>query len=93
MGAGVTLFVTWQAAVVVGVVAGASVPSTWSLEFVVVLTFIALLVPVVRSRADLAGALVAGVVSLVAAGLPYKLALIVGSLAGIAVAMVLPRIA
>jgi predicted branched-subunit amino acid permease len=91
MGAGVTLYVTWQLAVIVGVVAGAGVPATWSLDFVVVLTFNALLVPVVRTRADLAAALVAGVMSLVAAGLPYKLSLIVGSLAGIVVAMVLDR--
>ena len=91
MGAGVTLYVTWQIAVIVGVVAGAGVPATWSLDFVVVLTFIALLVPVVRTRADLAAALVAGVMSLVAAGLPYKLSVIVGSLAGIVVAMVLDR--
>jgi len=91
MGASTTLFVTWQLAVVVGVVAGAAVPTTWSLDFVVVLTFIALLVPVIRSRADLAAALVAAVVALTTAGLPYRLSLIVGSIAGIAVGLVLER--
>ena len=50
---------TWQAAVVAGVVAGASVPAAWSLDFAVVLSFIALLVPAVRTRADLAAAIVA----------------------------------
>jgi predicted branched-subunit amino acid permease len=91
MGAGVTLFVTWQLAVIMGVLAGAGVPANWSLDFVVVLTFIALLVPVVRTRADLAAALVAGVVALAAAGLPYKLSLVVGSIAGITIAMILDR--
>jgi len=91
MGAGVTLYVTWQAAVVVGVLAGAGVPASWSLDFVVVLTFIALLMPVVRNRADVATALVASVVALAAAGLPYRLSLVVGSLAGIAAGMVLDR--
>ena len=91
MGASATLFVTWQLAVIVGVLAGAAVPTTWSLDFIVVLTFIALLVPVIRTRADLAAALLAAVVALVAAGLPYRLSLIVGSIAGIAVGLVLDR--
>ena len=91
MGASTTLFVTWQVAVVVGALAGAAVPTTWSLDFVVVLTFIALLVPVIRTRADVAAALVAAVVALLAAGLPYRLSLIVGSIAGIAAGMVLDR--
>jgi predicted branched-subunit amino acid permease len=91
MGAGVTLFVTWQMAVVAGVIMGAGVPASWSLDFVVVLTFIALLMPVIRERADVATALVAAVVALAASGLPYKLSLVVGSLAGIAVGMVIER--
>lgn len=91
MGSSMTLFVTWHLAVIVGVIAGARVPAEWSLDFVVVLTFIALLVPVVRSRADLAAAIVAATVALAASGLPYRLSLIVGSLAGIVMAMALDR--
>ena len=59
-------------------VAGAQVPASWSLDFVVVLSFISLLVPAVRTRADLAAAIVAGAVALIAAGLPYRLSLVVG---------------
>ncbi|HRE14837.1 MAG TPA: branched-chain amino acid ABC transporter permease, partial [Usitatibacteraceae bacterium] len=62
----------------------AQVPAAWSLDFVVTLSFLALLVPAIRSRADLAAATVAGAVVLLAAGLPYRLALVVASLAGIA---------
>jgi predicted branched-subunit amino acid permease len=87
LGSSLTLYVTWQAAVIVGVVFGAQIPATWSLDFAVVLTFIALLVPAVRTRADLAAAIVAGGVALIAAGLPFRLSLIVASLAGIAVGM------
>ena len=79
-----TLYVTWQIAVVIGVVAGAQVPASWSLDFAVVLSFIALLVPAVRTRADLAAAVVAAAVALWVAGLPYRLALVVASIAGIA---------
>ncbi len=87
LGSSMTLFVTWQAAVVAGALAGAGVPAEWSLDFVVVLTFLALLVPVVRTRADVAAAILAAAVALAAAGLPYRLSLIVGSIAGIAAGM------
>ncbi|MEO7743422.1 MAG: AzlC family ABC transporter permease [Usitatibacter sp.] len=88
-GSATTLYVTWQMAMLAGVVAGSGVPADWSLDFVVVLTFIALLVPVVRTRADAAAAVVAGTLALAASGLPYRLSLIAGSVAGIAIGMAL----
>lgn len=91
LGSSLTLYVFWQAAVLLGIVLGAQVPTTWSLDFAVVLTFIALLVPAVRTRADLAAAIVAAGVALVAAGLPYRLALVVASIAGIAAGMAIER--
>ena len=87
LGSATTLYASWQLAVVLGVVAGAAVPASWSLDFAVVLSFIALLVPAVRTRADLAAAIVAGAVALAVAGLPYRLALVVASVAGIAAGM------
>ena len=87
LGTALTLYLFWQAAVIAGVVAGAQVPADWSLDFVVVLTFIALLVPAVRTRADLAAAIIAFGVALAAAGLPYRLSLVVASVAGIAAGM------
>ena len=89
LGTALTLYIAWQAAVLTGIVAGAQVPASWSLDFAVVLTFIALLVPAVRTRADLAAAIVAAGVALVAAGLPYRLSLVVASLTGIAAGMLL----
>ena len=87
LGSSATLYLFWQAAVAIGIALGAQVPATWSLDFAVVLTFIALLVPAVRTRADLAAAIVAAGVALAAAGLPYRLALVVASIAGIAAGM------
>ena len=91
LGMSATLYVAWQATVAIGIVAGASIPQRWSLDFAVVLTFLALLVPVVRTRADLAAAIVAGALALAAAGLPYRLSLVVASLAGIAAGMAIER--
>jgi predicted branched-subunit amino acid permease len=84
LGAASTLYVTWQVAVAIGVVAGARIPAEWSLDFAVVLTFIALLVPTVRTRADLAAGIVAAAIALAAAGLPYRLVLVAATLGGIA---------
>lgn len=92
LGSALTLYGSWQAAVLGGIVAGAQVPASWSLDFAVVLTFIALLVPAVRTRADLAAAIVAAAVALVTAGLPYRLALVVASIAGIAVGLAIERL-
>jgi predicted branched-subunit amino acid permease len=87
LGSALTLYATWQAAVAFGVLAGAAVPASWSLDFAVVLSFIALLIPAVRTRADLAAAIVAGAIALAVAGLPYRLSLVVASIAGIAAGM------
>ncbi|HEX4331205.1 MAG TPA: AzlC family ABC transporter permease [Usitatibacter sp.] len=91
LGASITLYLAWQFTVAVGIAVGAQVPGSWSLDFAVVLTFIALLVPAVRTRADLGAAIVAGAVALIAAGLPYRLALVAASLAGIAAGMAMER--
>jgi predicted branched-subunit amino acid permease len=87
LGNAAPMYFTWQAAVIAGIIAGAQVPADWSLDFVVVLTFIALLVPAVRTRADLAAAMVAFGVALAAAGMPFRLSLVVASIAGIAAGM------
>jgi predicted branched-subunit amino acid permease len=84
LGAGATLWTVWQASVVAGALLGAQVPAAWSLDFVVTLTFLVLIGPALRSRADLAAAAVAGAAALLAAGLPYRLSLVAASLAGIA---------
>ncbi len=91
LGSSVTLYAVWQVTVLIGIALGAQIPTTWSLDFAVVLTFVALLVPAVRTRADLAAAIVATGVALIAAGLPYRLALVVASIAGIAAGLAIER--
>ena len=91
LGSSLTLYLFWQVAVAIGIAIGAQVPATWSLDFAVVLTFIALLVPAVRTRADLAAAIVAAGVALMAAGLPLRLALVVASIAGVAAGLAIER--
>ena len=60
-------------------------PPSWSLDFALPLTFIALLAPTLKDRPAVAAALAAGAVGVICAGWPYKLGLVAAALAGIAV--------
>lgn len=84
LGAGIALWTTWQISTAIGIFLGAAVPPSWSLDFALPLTFIALLAPILKDRPTVAAALAAGVVAVAAAGWPYKLGLVVAALAGIA---------
>ena len=93
VGIGVSLWVVWQISTAIGAVLGAGVPEEWSLDFAVPLVFLALLVPAIRDKADGIAALLAGLLAVTAAGLPYNLALLVAALAGIFAGVAFERVA
>src|SRR5918997_6283527 len=70
LGAALAIWVTWQAATMLGVFLGSWASEGWSLDFVLPLIFIALAVPATKDRATTAAALSAGVVAGVGGGLP-----------------------
>jgi 4-azaleucine resistance transporter AzlC len=84
-GAGLSLWSTWQVSTAFGIFLGTAIPESWSLDFALPLTFIAMVVPVLKNRPAIAAALSAGIVALLAYSLPYKLGLILAALVGIAV--------
>ena len=83
LGAGLTLWTTWQLSTATGIFLGASIPTSWSLDFTLALTFIALVVPTLKDRASFGAALTAGVIAVLAFALPLKLGLLAASLIGI----------
>ncbi len=87
LGAGLALWGTWQLSTAAGIFLGSQVPPTWSLDFTLPLTFIALLIPTVSDRPALAAAFAAGAVAVIGAGWPYKTGLLAAALTGIAVGM------
>jgi branched chain amino acid efflux pump len=89
LGAGFSLWFTWQISTALGIFLGAAIPESWSLDFALPLTFIAMVVPVLKNQPAIAAALSAGVVALVAFSLPYKLGLILAALVGIVVGTLL----
>ena len=89
LGAGFSLWFTWQVSTALGIFLGTAIPAAWSLDFALPLTFIAMVVPVLKNRPAIAAALSAGVVALAAYSLPYRLGLILAALVGIAVGTLL----
>lgn len=95
LGAGLALWTTWQISTAVGIFLGAIIPESWSLDFTLALTFIALVVPALKDRIgsvipSMAGAaLAAGIVALVTYAWPYKLGLLTAALVGITAGMLI----
>lgn len=88
-GAGITLWTFWQLSTAVGIFVGAQVPGEWSLDFALPLTFIAIVVPMLKNRAYVVTAFVAAVGGVLAYSLPYKLGYVVASIAAIVIGFML----
>ena len=89
LGAGFSLWFTWQISTALGIFLGAAIPEKWPLDFALPLTFIAMVVPALKNRPTIAAAASAGVVAVLAYSLPFKLGLILAALTGIMVGTVL----
>src|SRR5215208_5237166 len=76
LGAGATLWTSWQLSTAAGIALGREVPSELPLDFALPLTFIAIVVPMIRTRATLAAAATAAAVALACGGWPYKLGML-----------------
>ena len=89
LGAGLTLWLVWQISTAVGILLGANVPASWSLDFTLPLTFIALVIPALKTRAEWIAAATAGIAAVLASGLPLNLGLLAATLAGMATGLLL----
>ncbi len=91
LGIAATLWLFWQVASLAGIFLGALVPASWSIDFVVALTFIGVLAPLLRDRA-MAAAAVSGGLTSVFLVLPLKLNLMAAALIGAAVGIALEKL-
>lgn len=87
LGSGVAMYLNWQLFTIVGLLFGAAFPGLQSLglDFAMVATFIAIVMPQVRVAKFAAAALTAGLLAYVWRHLPYQLGLLAAVLAGVAV--------
>ena len=92
-GAGLSLWVPWQIFTITGIVLGAQVPASWSLDFAIPLMFVILLIPTIKGRPELIAAVIGAMVAVAAADAPYGLGLIVGAVSGITAGVIANRVA
>ncbi|HXQ31499.1 MAG TPA: AzlC family ABC transporter permease [Steroidobacteraceae bacterium] len=91
-GVAVANFLPWHFGSFAGLLAAGRIPSEWGLDFAGMLALIALLVPMLVSRPGLAGAMVAGLLSLALDALPARTGLVLATLGGIAVALLVDQL-
>jgi predicted branched-subunit amino acid permease len=91
IGAGVGLWSTWQISTLAGIYIGEIIPASWSLDFALPLTLIALIVPAINTNSNAMAALAAGTAAVLLFWMPYYSGLIVASMVGIFTGMVIER--
>ena len=80
-------WMAWQVGSMTGIFVGSAIPAEWGLGFAGTLAILCITVPLVVNSAALCGVLVAGAVSVLAYGFPYKLGLLAAVFAGMLAAM------
>ncbi|MCW0214780.1 MAG: AzlC family ABC transporter permease [Pseudonocardia sp.] len=83
-GAGVTLWCAWMLLTGLGMLLAGVLPAGFRLELAAPLTFLLLLLPMLRGRAALVAAAAGGLAAAAAAGLPLGLNVLVGAAVGVA---------
>ncbi len=82
-------WIVWQSSAVIGILLASQIPKSWGVGFAGTLALLAVLIPMTINRAALGGVIASGVVAVAAAGLPYRLGLLIGVVAGMIVAMLI----
>lgn len=77
----------WQAGSVIGILLASRIPQSWGIGFAGTLALLAVAIPLIINTAALAGVVVASIVAVAAAAMPYRLGLLLAVVAGMAAAM------
>ncbi len=86
LGSAVAMYSNWLACTLIGLLLGRQIadPQSWGLDFAMIVTFIGLLVPSIRTRPVLVAVAVAGFCAVLTYSWPNKLGLIATALLGVA---------
>src|SRR5262245_60870501 len=94
LGSAVFMYVNWQLWTLIGIVAGQNLhdPASWGLDFALIVTFIGMLVPMIRNRPVLVSVLVSGSVAALAHPLPNQLWLILAAVSGVVAGVITEKL-
>ena len=85
LGGGLTLWFFWQISTIAGVLLVTKIPSNLNLEFAIPLTFMAIILPKLRSFAHLSAAIIASIIAIFGQNLPHNLWIILAAVIGMVV--------
>ncbi len=90
-GSALPMYVNWNFWTVVGIIAGSTIPdpTRFGLDFALSVTFIGMVVPMMKNRPVVGSVVVAGVVSVLLAGMPNRIGLLIAAIFGVIVGVVL----
>ena len=86
LGIGLLNLLVWHLGSFAGLIAAGRVPAAWGLDFAGMIALVALLVPMLATRAGLAASAVGGAAGIALDGLPAHAGLVIATLAGVAAA-------
>ena len=87
-GIGYPNWCAWQAGSVAGILLASQIPESWGIGFAGTLALLAVAIPLTINAAALVGVVVASIVAVAAAGLPYRLGLLLAVVLGMTAAMI-----
>lgn len=89
LGSAVFMYSNWQLCTLIGIIAGGLIddPLKWGLDFAMIVTFIGMLVPMVKDWSVISAVASSGLTALLLRAMPNKLGLIVAALVGLVVGM------
>jgi len=84
-GAAIFMYINWAAFTFVGIKAGQSIkdPASWGLDFAMIVTFIGMLIPMIKSKSIILAVVSAAVSSVLFNNLPYQMGLFLAAIIGI----------
>ena len=91
LGSGITLFSSWQISTLFGVWLGNDLPEFLDLQFIIPLTFIAIIIPMIKSKSTLITVISSGISALIFKNLDINFWIILSGLTGIFAGMISSR--
>lgn len=91
LGSGITLFLSWQISTLFGVWLGNDLPEFLDLQFIIPLTFIAIIIPMIKSKSTLITVISSGISALFFKNLDINFWIILSGLTGILAGMTSSR--
>ena len=89
IGAGITLWISWQISTIAGIILGSIIPDELGLKFAIPLTFIAIIVQDLRKLDHVLVMIVSGVSAVILYNIPFKSYIIVAPLIGLLVSSII----